>query len=156
NPRSPEYWGDMIDYNQRIVEAADIALSLWLFRDAVWARLGQKDQAMVAAWLLQVNGKKVKNGNWHLFPVFVNVVLEQLGSPHDLEHAKQHYRRIKKFYRGTGWFSDGPEGNKFDYYNAWAFQYLLYWIDTVNPNWDHPFISQVEEELSSNFRYFMG
>ena len=155
NPRSPEYWGDMIDYNQRIVEAADIALALWLFRDAVWARLSQKDQAMVAAWLLQVNGKKVKNGNWHLFPVFVNVVLEQLGAPHDLEHAKQHYGRIKEFYRGTGWFSEGP-GNRFDYYNAWAFQYLLYWIDTINPNWDHPFISQAEKEFISNFRYFIG
>jgi hypothetical protein len=110
---------------------------------------------MVASWLGQVNGKKVRNGNWHLFPVFVNVVLGSLGAPHDFNGAQEHYRRVKEFYRGGGWFSDGP-GNKFDYYNAWNFQYQLYWIDQVDPNWDHRFISDVQQEFLLSYRYFIG
>ncbi len=30
NPLSPGYWGDINDFDQRSVEAADIALTVWL------------------------------------------------------------------------------------------------------------------------------
>ena len=32
NPKSKGFWGYICDYDQRIVEAADIALSVWLLR----------------------------------------------------------------------------------------------------------------------------
>jgi len=155
NLQSREYWGDVKDFDQRIVEASDIALSLWLFRDKVWDRLTKKDQAMVASWLNQVNGKEVRDNNWHLFPVFINVVLSELGAPHDSENAKRHYQRFKEFYRGDGWFSDGP-GNLFDYYNAWGIEYQLYWIDQVSPAWDRQYIRKVQEAFIATYRYFIG
>jgi hypothetical protein len=39
DPSSPDYWGDIHDDDQRIVEAADIARVLWLTRDRIWFRL---------------------------------------------------------------------------------------------------------------------
>lgn len=33
------YWGDLRDYNQRTVEAADVARILWMTRERIWDRL---------------------------------------------------------------------------------------------------------------------
>jgi hypothetical protein len=41
DPHSREYWGQIHDYNQRIVEASDIALALWLYGNRVWPQLTQ-------------------------------------------------------------------------------------------------------------------
>ncbi len=69
------------------------------------------------------------------------------------ENSEQRYARVKEFYVGEGWFRDGANGN-FDYYNSWAFHYLLFWIDRINPDFDHQFITQSCAEFAKTFRYF--
>lgn len=155
DPNSPEYWGRIEDLNQRIVEASDIALAIWLARDRVWQRLTPKQQGDVAVWLRQVEHKRVSDNNWHLFPVFVHAVLESIGSTGDAVDAHRNYQRFKSFYRGHGWFTDGP-GDIFDYYNAWSIHYQLYWLEQVNPSWDAAFIDQSRREFLSSYRYLFG
>ena len=155
DPASPEYWGRMRDRDQRIVEAADIALALWLFRDPVWERLTSAEKERVSGWLLQVTGRETYDNNWHLFVVLVVVVLQQLKVSVPVEAARRHYDRVKEFYLGEGWFSDGAEG-KVDYYNAWGFHYSLAWLHLIDPEWDPRFLSESLPAFVDTYRYLVG
>jgi len=155
DPKSSGYWGKIVDRDQRIVEASDVALVLWLTRHTMWPKLTAPEQAQVGRWLYQVNGKQVSDNNWHLFITFTNVVLEALGQPADRAAARQHYLRMKSFYRGDGWFSDGPL-QAFDYYNAWGIHYQLYWLAQVDPSWDVAFIRETFERFLGSYRYLFG
>jgi hypothetical protein len=131
DPTHADYWGDITDRDQRIAEAADVALALWLSRATLWQRLETRQRQQVTAWLLQVNGKKIADNNWHLFVAQVNVALQALGAEHDAAAIDQHLARTLEFYRGDGWFTDGPDG-PVDYYNAWGFYYHIGWIHRMN------------------------
>jgi hypothetical protein len=131
NPSHADYWGDITDRDQRIAEAADVALALWLSRATLWDRLGAAEREQIGAWLLQVNGKKIADNNWHLFVAQVNVALQALGAPFDAAAIDAHLARTLEFYRGDGWFTDGPAG-PVDYYNAWGFYYHIGWIHRMN------------------------
>lgn len=155
DPSSREYWGDIADLDQRIVEASDVGLALWLMRDTVWSHLSAGERQRVGSWLNQVNGREVHDNNWHLFSVFVNAVLRSLGVPFDARGQLRHYSRFKRFYRAGGWFSDGP-GEQFDYYNAWGIHYQLYWLRQVDPTWDEAFLTTVGEQFLSTYKYLLG
>ena len=155
DPKSPGYWGRFEQDDQRIVEASDIALTVWLLRDTLWQQLPSSTRNYTIEWLLQVNDKVIPDNNWHLFITFVNVVVKALGYQADSNGALQHYTRFRQFYRGDGWFSDGP-GMKFDYYNAWDIHYLLFWIDQVDPSFDHAFIGDSLDRFATRFQYLIG
>lgn len=153
DPSSADYWG-VIDAS-KIVEAADIALALWLSRDALWAGLSTAERHQVADWLYGVNGKQTVDNNWHLFVVQVNVVLQALGMPADMDEAQRRYTRFKSFYAGDGWFHDGPTGHV-DYYNAWGMHYPLYWIREISPQWDREFLVGALADFAAKYKYFFG
>jgi hypothetical protein len=155
DPTSPEYWGSIGQRDQRIVEAADVALALWLARDAVWPRLTAAQRKAVADWLAGVNGKQTADNNWHLFVVLVNAVLSALDAGGDRAEMARRYGRFKSFYRGEGWFSDGPH-DKFDYYIAWGIHYPLGWLRRIAPDWDAGFLRHAQREFAVPFRYFFG
>lgn len=151
----PAYWGDIQDFDQRICEAADVALGLWLTRQQVWARLSQTERERLAQWLSSAIDKEVVDNNWHLFITVIGLVLIALGVRVDRSVVQRHYDRMRSFYRGDGWFSDGP-GRKFDYYNAWGVHYLLFWIDQIDPSWDAEFIRTTRREFVSRYRYLIA
>jgi hypothetical protein len=155
DPASPEYWGAIRDRDQRIVEAADIALALWLARDQVWPALDPRERRNLAAWLAGVNGRQTADNNWHLFVVLVNAVLLALDAGGDAVEMARRYARFKSFYRGEGWFSDGPH-DKFDYYNAWGIHYPLGWLREIAPDFDGGFLRQAQGEFAAAFRFFFG
>lgn len=148
---SPGYWGDISDRDQRICEAADLALSIWLVRDSVWLDISNEQRKRIIHWLLRVNGKKVWDSNWHLFPVIINEITAALGYEQDAAGVQAHYSRFKSFYKGDGWFSDGPK-NVYDYYNAWGIHYALFWLNRINPEFDLDFIC---ESLRKFLKYYV-
>lgn len=153
---APSYWGDMrSDSDQRIVEAADVALALWLFRDTVWRDLSAARRAAIADWLGQVGGRVGLDNNWHLFFVLVDRVLAALGQPGRIPEARERFERVKRFHLGDGWFTDGP-GGQVDYYNAWGFHYALTWIDRVDPDWDPGFIGPCQRSFLAGYRHLIG
>lgn len=158
DPSSKEYWGAIRHWSQAIVEAADIALALWLSRAQLWDALAPAERERVAAWLLQVNGKRIPDNNWHLFVVQVNAVLAALGAPHDRAEAERHYARARSFHRGNGWFRDGEAADTpgFDYYNAWGFHYHLQWLARIDPQFDAAFIDDAFRAFATSYRYFIG
>ena len=155
DPGSPGFWGEIEDNDQRIVESADLALTLWLTRDVIWSRLDPGQKAQIHRWLSGGIAREVPDNNWHLFGTFVPLVLRSLCEPADLGPAREHYSRLKTFYRGEGWFSDGP-GKVYDYYNAWGIHYQLYWIGQVDPTWDPEFIASARQEFLGSYKYLLS
>lgn len=155
NPETKGYWGHISDYDQRITEAADIALSVWLLRGHLWPQLSSSEKEMIATWLLSVNEKRIPDNNWHLFPVMVNEVLSSLDCGGDRITSLKHYTRLKSFYQGNGWFADGPNGS-YDYYNAWGIHYALFWINLINPELDPDFIDSSLNNFVRNYKYFFS
>lgn len=158
DPHGPEYWGDIGHWSQAIVEASDIALSLWLTRATLWQQLSPAERERIARWLLQVHGKRIPDNNWHLFVVQVDRTLAALGMAHDAAASARHYERVKGFHRGHGWFRDGDHEDLpgFDYYNAWGFHYHLQWLRRIDPDWDAAFIDQASCDFLADYRHFIG
>ncbi|MBB5320691.1 DUF2264 domain-containing protein [Marinobacter oulmenensis] len=154
-PESPEYWGDITDLDQRIVEAADIGLVLWLLKDQLHTELTGRQLDQALSWISQINGKQIYGGNWLLFRIIVNAVLRDFGWEGLERDIADDYREFKSFYVGEGWFTDGM-GGAIDYYNVWQMQYMLFWLDRIAPSTDPDFLNGVFSEFASNYQYFIG
>ena len=155
DPRSKRFWGHIGNRDQRIVEAADVALTVWLLRHHLWPHLNSGEKERICCWLAETKGKAVHDNNWHLFPVLCDCVLAALGHDAVSASAARHYARFKSFYVGNGWFSDGP-GGRFDYYNAWGMHYPLYWISQIAPEFDADFIAQSLSDFVACYKYFFS
>jgi hypothetical protein len=131
DPEAGTYWGDIGHMDQRIVEAANLALAVWLSRERVLSQLTQAEQARVLGWLAQVDGKGTYPDNWVMFPALSQVVRLKLGWPAPEADLRERLAQMAAFYRGDGWYVDGP-GDEFDLYNAWMFgchYWLWAWMD---------------------------
>jgi hypothetical protein len=125
------YWGDIAHLDQRIVESADIAVAVWMSRERIFNKMTSAEQAQVIAWLAQVDGKGTYTDNWILFTAMAQAVRHHLGFPSPEDDLDNRLMQIGEFYRGDGWYVDGPT-DEFELYNAWMFgwHYLLWtWID---------------------------
>lgn len=138
DPTARTYWGEIGDMDQRAVEAADIALILWLTRASIWNKLTPAERRQIADWLGPVAERQVSPNNWLLFRVLVVETLIALGMPADGDASRAAWAAFKEHYRGSGWFYDPPTG--IDFYNCWGISYALYWIDQINPALDRRFI----------------
>lgn len=152
-----EYWGDVSDKDQRIVEAADIALALWISKDTIWNKLTTKEKDRIVKWLNQSVNKKIVDNNWNLFPITIVKVLEALGYPDEtnITYINNLYKNYKgKYYLGEGWFDDPPKG--IDYYNAWSIHYSLFWLDQIDPSFDREFIRESHSKFVKFYKYLFS
>jgi hypothetical protein len=154
-PSSSGYWGDFEDFDQRAVEAADIALVIWLLKKKMNVEFNSLEFKHIKNWLKQINKKQIHGGNWHLFRLIVNTVLFDFGDDSKKQAINQDYNEFKSFYVGDGWFSDGKNG-AIDYYNVWQMQYFLFWLSEIKPNLDDQFIHQVFTLFAKSYKYFIS
>ncbi|QEX17151.1 hypothetical protein FRZ44_24470 [Hypericibacter terrae] len=141
DPAAPGYWGLPTRTDQRICEAADIALALWLSRGSVWPRLSEVQRDMIANWLRALAALEVYDNNWHLFPVTILLVLRHFHAEDLPSGGRDHYARLRRFHLGAGWYADGKR-QKVDYYNAWGFHYGLFWVRELAPVLDPEFLDK--------------
>lgn len=149
DPHSKGYWGEVEDYSQLICEGADVALALWIAKDRVIGKLSNLQKQNLFNWLRQCTLKKIVDNNWHLFRQTILLILSKLNESEDLDSSS--YDRIKSFYVGDGWFSDGV-GKKFDFYNAWGFHYSLFWLTEIDKDFDSEFISTVNSKFCRSYQ----
>jgi len=158
NPQHPEFWGSAGDFDQRILEAADIAWSLFVARKHLWDPLSNDEKESLTAWLTGANGKSVKINNWVLAKVMINVVLRALDQPHSEEEIGDGLALVDEFYVGDGWYQDGlTEG--YDYYNAWMFHdYLLKFtlIDGALGSKRNAYIRKRSARFLEDYRHFFA
>ncbi|THF74930.1 DUF2264 domain-containing protein [Cohnella fermenti] len=127
NPEHEEYWGDIRDYDQRLVEMASFGFALATIPEKIWEPLSDEERERLYRWLNQINGHPVWDCNWLFFRVLVNIGFRRIGRPYDKEQLVRNLNRIDEFYAGEGWFTDGIGGHA-DYYGPFAIHYygLLY------------------------------
>jgi hypothetical protein len=148
--RSRAYWGDIRDNDQRIIEAADIARTLWLTKEMIWDELGESEKLMVLRWLLQASRATTPPDNWMLFPILVDLVVSKLnansGDTILLARARSQFAAYRILYLEQGWFNDPPNG--VDYYNAWGITYELFWLTQIDPTFETHFIGKAIADSS--------
>ncbi|WP_148414734.1 DUF2264 domain-containing protein [Haloferax sp. KTX1] len=122
DPSHEEYWGDVDDHSQKLVEMAAIGVGLALTPEHLWEPLSEPERNRLVSWLNQINDAELHDCNWLFFRVMVNVGLRSVGARHDWEQTQSALDRLETFYRGDGWYTDGPddEHNPVDYYVPWA------------------------------------
>lgn len=127
DPGHEEYWGEVADYDQRLVEMAALGFALAIVPERIWLTLSPKARQNFYNWLSQINGHPVYDCNWLFFHVLVNTGFYKLGLPFDKEQMEKNLQRIEQFYLEEGWYADGAGGHS-DYYVPFAIQYygLLY------------------------------
>lgn len=124
DPTSPEYWGELHDFDQRMVEMESIAYAI-LTRPEWFSFVNdERTRRNLVAWLVQINYRKMPQTNWLWFRVLVNLALYRvLKVP--LSELKKHMddslQILDTLYLGEGWSSDGvwsDERKQADYYSG--------------------------------------
>ncbi|OKP76005.1 hypothetical protein A3842_18735 [Paenibacillus sp. P3E] len=127
DPGHKEYWGEVADYDQRLVEMAAFGYALSMIPERIWTPLNGQERANLYAWLNQMNAHPCYDCNWLFFNVLVNLGFRTAGLPYDGQQLENNLRRIDDFYLSDGWYSDGIGGH-IDYYVPFAIHFygLLY------------------------------
>ncbi len=122
NPEHQEFWGIGEDFDQRFVEMAAISAGIIDAPEKLWKPLSENAKQNLARWLNEANKHDLPKSNWRCFRVLVNLALNSVDMPCDLELMELDLKLIDSFYEGDGWYSDGNNSHK-DYYNSWVIQY---------------------------------
>lgn len=161
---SSEYWGDMGDFDQRAVETEAIAFALLTAPERfVPSEPAERDR--LAAWLRQINHRRLPENNWSWFRVFVNLALvKTLGVPIEevREVVERDLRLLDSFYVGDGWSTDGlwgDERKQADYYSgSFALQFAQLLFVRLSDGYDDArterYKNQAREFAVGFWRYF--
>lgn len=69
DPNHEEFWGDMRDKDQRMVECSAIGFSIAVAKEKLWDPLLQESKTKFENWLGGMNDKQMPNTNWLWFRV---------------------------------------------------------------------------------------
>lgn len=111
DPDHPEYWGDVSDIDQRMVEAEIVAFALLAAPAKIYDPLDDRVKANITEWLRTMNGQHMPLNNWRWFRVFANLALIKVcGIPQTevIEEMTADLALLDTFYREDGWSADGP------------------------------------------------
>lgn len=64
DPEGPEFWGNMEDLDQRMVESCPIGYTLAIAGKQFWDPLSQREKDNITAWIGSMNDKEMPNTNW--------------------------------------------------------------------------------------------
>jgi hypothetical protein len=165
DPKSPEYWGGMSNFDQRMVEMESIAYALLLHPEGFGFHTDHEAKKNLVVWLKQINDHEMPQSNWLWFRVLVNLALvKTLGVP--MEEVKEHIDKALKildtFYISDGWSSDGlwcDDRKQADYYSgSFAIQFAQLLFVRFTPDYDlqrtERYKDQAREVAKSYWRYF--
>ncbi len=138
DPQSPDYWGELEDYDQLFVEMGSLATFLILTRTFFYQKLPASQQAQIVAWLDQINHHKIPKTNWLFFRVLVNTFFQHVGVAKGADQIGEDLAALDGYYLADGWYFDGYE-NQIDYYIPFALQYygVLYTQLAADANEPH-------------------
>ncbi len=127
NPAHPEYWGDVSDRNQRLVELAAIGLAMRMVPQHVFHPLADDEKAIIGNYLVAARNRDYVDNNWKFFRVLVDLGLEECGIAFDRAGTRQYLDDLESFAESDGWYRDGPH-RRMDHYIPFAMHFygLIY------------------------------
>lgn len=132
DPESDEYWGELRDVDQKLVEMASLAVFLLLAPESAWEPLSDKVKENFAKYLYRINDVVVPRTNWMFFRILVNLALKKIGKPYDDGKLHEDLDTVDNYYLSNGFYADG-KGGQVDYYNPFAIHfYSLIYAKVMN------------------------
>ncbi len=127
DPSHPEYWGDVRQKDQRLVELAAIGFALRLAPQHLWEPLSEVQKDNVRRYLLTARERNYADNNWKFFRVMVDMALDHLGIDFDRSLTETFQKERDEFYIADGWYRDGNY-RRIDHYIAFAMHFygLIY------------------------------
>jgi hypothetical protein len=144
NPKSPDYlsWNSG---SQPLVDAAFLAQGLLKAPEALWKPLSDTTKTQVIYEFKQLRRVKPYESNWLLFAAMIETFLLSIGEEIVEERIDYAITKINEWYKGDGWYGDGPIFS-FDYYNSYVIQPML--VDVLKVNIKHGRRSAKEYDLA--------
>lgn len=134
DPDSPDYlyWGTPTS-RQPLVDAAFIAQGLLYAPKSLWQNLDEKTKERIIHEFTKIRDLKPHDSNWLLFAAMIETFLLKVDKPFDAFRIDNAIDKIKGWYIGDGWYTDGKNFG-FDHYNAYVIHPML--IDVLKHNVD--------------------
>jgi hypothetical protein len=138
DPSSPDYllWRKE---GQTLVDAAYIAQSFLRAKEALWEPLDATTKARYIEEFTLLRRVDPPYINWLLFPAINEAFLLDVGATHDAMRVSVTVRKLREWYVGDGWYSDGEGSFHFDYYNSYVM---------------HPMMVDVTETMARHRQYW--
>ncbi|SEW44694.1 DUF2264 domain-containing protein [Chitinophaga arvensicola] len=124
NPADPDFIRFDIDDRQPIVDAAYLAAAFLRAPKALWAPLDSNTKKYLITGFKSLRTRSAAYNNWLLFAAIDEAFLLQLGEQYDPARIQFGLEKMKEWYAGDGWYSDGPLFSM-DYYNSFVIHPML-------------------------------
>jgi hypothetical protein len=111
DPDHEDYWGEISELGQRMVEAEIISFALISAPDVLYHNQDKRTKHNIDAWLRGMNNKPMPDNNWRWFRVISNLALIRVCSVPAQELAStmdSDFAILDSFYLEDGWSGDGP------------------------------------------------
>ena len=130
NPSSPDYMPFDGPGTQPLVDAAFFAEGLLRSKDVIWPMLDSQTCQRIIDELKRSRKIRAWENNWLLFSATVEAALLQFTGECDFSKIKYALDRHNEWYKGDGWYGDGPSFH-LDYYNSYVIQPMLVDVTAV-------------------------
>lgn len=130
NPSSPDYMPFDGPGTQPLVDAAFFAEGLLRSKDVIWPMLDFQTRQRIIDELKRSRKIRAWENNWLLFSATVEAALLQFTGECDFSKIKYALDRHNEWYKGDGWYGDGPSFH-LDYYNSYVIQPMLVDVTAV-------------------------
>lgn len=130
DPKNPDFllWEGE---GQILCDASYLAQSFLRAPEALWEPLDETTKQRYIDIFHKLKNVRPAYNNWLLFRCMIETFLVYINEDYDAYAIEVSLNKINEWYRGDGWYSDGPEIS-YDYYNSYVI---------------HPFIVEILEVL---------
>lgn len=111
--------------DQNLVDAAFLAEGLMRAPRQLWENSDEKTKSLLIKSFKSTRCFKPHENNWLLFSAMIEAFLYRFTGECDFETIDNALDRFEEWYKGDGWYGDGPVFH-FDYYNSLVIHPMLY------------------------------
>ncbi|RZL51095.1 MAG: DUF2264 domain-containing protein [Pedobacter sp.] len=144
NPQSADYMNYRTE-GQPIVDAAYVALGFLRAPKALWEPLDDVTKKRFVEEFKSLRSRSGAYNNWLLFAGLTEGFLLSIGEEYDPARVQFSINKMKEWYVGDSWYSDG-EKFSMDYYNSYVIHPML--VDLLKVLVDKKKASQADYDLA--------
>lgn len=151
DPDSPDRL-NFCEGRQPLVDAAFLAHGLLRSRTQIWDQLDTLTQLRLIDAFKSSRVIVPLENNWVLFSAMVECAIKEFTGEWEYEKVEYALERHDQWYKGDGWYGDGPDLH-FDYYNSLVIHPMLTQVLEVVTKYVPEKKSQLKEQKKRYTRY---
>ena len=152
DPSSPDYMPFDRPGTQPLVDAAFLAQGLLRSKDVIWPALDDLTRERLISEMKASRTITAWENNWLLFSATIEAALLEFTGEYDKAPVDKAFSRHAEWYKGDGWYGDGPHFH-LDYYNSYVIQPMLLDVSAILKAHGEPWGDFYDVELPRFVRY---